>query len=124
MTEILIVDDEPEMVMVARAMLEKAGYGTDDAWNGEECLERLKEKKYDLILLDVMMPGDDGWEVCRKIKADDKTKDIPIVMFTVRTSSDSVKKGRECGAAAQVNKPFDGTELIDTVKDVLEKEKS
>ncbi len=122
MTEILMVDDEPEMSMVAIFMLKKAGYeNVDEAWNGEECLKKLKVKSYDLILLDVMMPGDDGWEVCKKIKADDKTKHIPVVMFTVRTSADSKKKSIECGAEDHIDKPFEGTVLLDTVKKVLEK---
>lgn len=124
MVDILIVDDEPEISMVAASMLKKAGYeNVDDVWNGEECLKKLKEKNYDLVLLDVMMHGDDGWEVCKKIKADDKTKHIPVIMFTVRTGADSRKKGIECGADDQIDKPFEGTALLDTVKRVLEKTK-
>ncbi len=119
MARILIVDDEPDVLMVAETMLEHAGYETDVAKNGEECLEKLKEEKYDLILLDVMMPGDNGWEVCRKIKADEKTEDISVVMFTVRTSANSVAKGRECGADAQIDKPFGIDDLIGTVENVL-----
>jgi CheY-like chemotaxis protein len=67
-----------------------------------------------------MMPGDDGWEVCRKIKADDKTKHIPVIIFTVRTGADSRKKSIECGAEDHIDKPFEGTVLLDTIKRVLE----
>ncbi len=103
-------------------MLKKVGYeNVDDAWNGEECLKKLKEKNYDLVLLDVMMPGDDGWEVCRKIKADEETKHIPVVMFTVRTGAESKEKSIECGAEDHINKPFESAALVDTVKRVLEK---
>ena len=119
MARILIVDDEPDIIMIAKNMLEKADYETDEARDGEECLEKLKEEKFDLILLDVMMPGDNGWEVCRKIKTGEKTKDIPVVLFTVRTSKDSVEKGRKVYADAQVNKPFERGELVDTVEKVL-----
>ena len=120
MARILIVDDEPEIVMLAEMMLKKEGHETDNASGGSECLEKLKKEKYDLLLLDVMMPkGIDGWEVCEKVKADEKTKDMPVVMFTVRTSDDSMLKGRECGAAAQVNKPFGIEELTGTISKVL-----
>jgi DNA-binding response OmpR family regulator len=119
MARILIVDDEPDIVMIAKITLEELGHETHVAGNGEECLKKLKEEKFDLILLDVMMPDDSGWEVCRKIKADEKTKDIPVVMFTVRTSNESVAKGRECGGDAQIDKPFRIDDLIGTVEKVL-----
>jgi CheY-like chemotaxis protein len=119
MSRILIVDDEPDIVMIAKHVLEKAGHETGEARNGRECLKKLEKEKFDLILLDVMMPGDNGWEVCRKIKADEKTKGIPIVMFTVRTSLDSVAKGEECGATAQINKPFERGDILSTVEKVL-----
>lgn len=120
MARILIVDDEPKIVMLTKIMLKREGYETDEAENGEECLEKLKEEKYDLILLDVMMPGGlDGWVVCKKIKTDDRTKDIPVVMFTVCTGEDDVEKGKEAGADGQINKPFGIEELIATVKKVL-----
>lgn len=119
MARILIVDDEPDIVMIAKDMLERVGHETDEVENGEECLKKLKKEKFDLVLLDVMMPGDNGWEVCRKIRADEKTRDIPVVMFTVRTSADSVAKGREVGADAQIDKPFGIDDLIGTVENVL-----
>lgn len=120
MARILIVDDEPDIIMIAKNILEKTGYETDEARDGEECLKKLKKEKFDLILLDVMMPGDNGWEVCRKIKADKKTRDIPVVLFTVRTEEDSVAKGKEVGADAQIDKPFEGGDLIGAVEKVLE----
>lgn len=121
MVRILLVDDEPDIVMLARGMLEKEGFEVTEAYNGEECLSKLKDEEFDMILLDVMMPGDNGWEVCEKIKANEKTKDTPVVMFTVRSEAESVKKGKEYGVAAQVDKPYNSIELVDTVKAVLEK---
>jgi CheY-like chemotaxis protein len=119
---ILVVDDEPEIRFLTRTMLEKAGYEVVGARDGAECLEKLKEGAIDLTLLDIMLPGDDGWEVCRKIKADEKTKDIPVVMFTVRTSQDSVKKSLEYAHAdAQIDKPFDKEELLNVVSGLLKK---
>jgi len=120
MARILIVDDEPEIVMLAKMMLETAGYDTDEARNGEECLKKLKKEKYDLVLLDVMMPeGIDGWEVCRRIKSEEKTKDTPVVMFTVCTSDESVARGKEAGADGQINKPFGKNEFLDAVEKAL-----
>lgn len=124
MAKILLVDDEPDIVTLARTILEKDGYEVVVALNGEECLKKLKDEAFDLILLDVMMPGNNGWEVCKKIKEEEKTKDVPVVMFTVRTSPDSVAKSKECGADAQVDKPYESEELLDTVKKVLEKSRA
>ncbi len=119
MAKILVVDDEPEILMLVRMMLEKHGYETIEARNGEECLQKLKENP-DLIILDVMMPGDDGWEVCRKIKKNQQKKDIPVILLTVRTSEKSRKKSLEyAGADAHVNKPFEMAELLETVKKLL-----
>ena len=122
--KILLVDDELDIVTLAGIVLEKAGYEVVVALSGEECLKKLKDEEFDLILLDVMMPGINGWEVCKKIKANEKTKGIPVVMFTVRTSPDSVAKSEECGADAQVDKPFGIEDLLGTVEKVLEKNKA
>jgi CheY-like chemotaxis protein len=121
MARILLVDDEPEIRIITRMMLEKAGYEVVEASNGEEGLRMLANAKPDLILLDVMMPGMKGWEVCEKIKADEKLKHIPVVMFTVRTSDEDIEQSRECGAEAHINKPFDRKELLETVERLLRK---
>ncbi len=115
MAKILLVDDEPDIRMLTKMMLEKAGHSVAEAVNGEEGMKMLDEDVPDLILLDVMMPGMKGWEVCQKVKKDRKTRGIPVVMFTIRGSEDSVRKSYECGADAHINKPFEIAELIDTV---------
>jgi len=121
MTEILIVDDEPKIVLLVRMMLEREGYKVAEAGNGEECLNKLKEKKPDLILLDVMMPGENGWGICRKIKSGERTKDIPVVMLTVRSGAEAIARSAECGADAHIIKPFERAKLIETVKIFLKK---
>ncbi len=122
MPKILLVDDEPEIVVLTRMMLEKAGYKVKVANDSAECFERLKEGTPDLILMDIMMPGDDGWVTCRKIKENEKTKDIPVAMFTVRSSEDSVEKSfKYSHADAHINKPFHMEEFLNTVKGLLEK---
>ncbi len=122
MAKILLVDDEPEIVYLTRTMLEKAGYEVMVANDSAECFERLKEEKPDLILMDIMLPDDDGWAACRKIKENEKTQHIPVAMFTVRSSEDSVEKSfKYSHADAHINKPFQMKELLDTVKGLLEK---
>jgi CheY-like chemotaxis protein len=122
MANILVVDDEPEIVVLTKIMLEKEGHVVTVARDSKECFKRLKEKKPDIILLDIMMPGDDGWDACKKIKEDRETSDIPVAMFTVRTSDDSVERSYGYAHAdAHINKPFDRKELLKIVKNLLEK---
>ena len=120
MAKILLVDDEPDIRYITKRMLEKAGHQVVEARDGEECLQRLRSERPDLILLDVMMPGLKGWEVCRKIKADEETSCIPVVMFTVRTSEEDMQESRSCGAEAHINKPFDREELLRVISKILE----
>lgn len=124
MAKIMFADDAPETVFVVKLMLERAGHEVVVAYNGDECLEKLKDVKPDLILLDIMMPGKDGWEVCRTIKESGETRDIPVVIFTVLFDEESVKKSRECGADAHISKPFEWADLLDTIERVLTKEAS
>ncbi len=122
MSDILIVDDEPEILYLVKMMLERHGHRTAEARNGEECLKCLGEGKPDLIILDVMMPGLKGWDVCKKIKDSKATSSIPVILLTVRTSEDSIKKSFDSGADAHINKPFEMKELLDTVDDLLNKD--
>ena len=103
-------------------MLEKEGHKVTTAKDSSECFEAIKREKPDLILMDVMMPNDNGWETCKKIKEDEKTQDILVAMFTVRTSGDSIEKSYKYAKAdSHINKPFDRKELLETVKNILEK---
>jgi CheY-like chemotaxis protein len=125
MATILIVDDEPEIIFLATKMLEKEGHTVIGVKNSDECFEKLKEETPDLILMDVMMPHDDGWESCRKIKEDEKTRDIKVATFTVRTSDDSVEKSlKEVRADAHINKPFTKKEFLDIIETLLNPQKS
>lgn len=120
MPKIMLVDDVPEIIYLVRMMLEREGYEVIEAKNGDECLEKLQNTAPDLIILDIMMPGLDGWEICRKIKEAKETRDIPVVMLTVRTSEDSIKKSYEyAGCDAHINKPFDRKHLLDTIEEFL-----
>jgi len=122
MNKIMIVDDEPHILILVRSILEMEGYEVVEAQSGKECLTNLKKEKPDMILLDIRMPEENGWEICKKIKRAEETKDIPVAMFTVRSSKDDIKKSRECGADTHISKPFNMDELQATVKKLLEKD--
>jgi twitching motility two-component system response regulator PilG len=125
MARILVVDDEPEIVVLTEKILEKEGHEVISTRNGLEFMEILKSNKPDLILLDIMMPEVNGWEVCRKIKSNVETRDIPVVMFTVRTSEDSVEKSFEYAHAdAQIGKPFKAEEIIETIERLVKQSKA
>ncbi|MBX7154312.1 MAG: response regulator [Candidatus Kapaibacterium sp.] len=109
---ILIVDDIPQNIQVAATALRSDGFNVSFATSGEEALERVQSIKPDVILLDVMMPGMDGYEVCEKLKANPATNNIPIIFLTALNEIDAAVKGFELGAVDFVNKPFNNAELL------------
>ncbi len=113
---VLVVDDEPNIVHLARLYLTSDGFRVQTASDGQEALDKLRGGAVDLVVLDLMMPGIDGWEVCRRIRKD---SDVPIIILTAR--SDDVDKivGLELGADDYVTKPFNPRELVARVKAVL-----
>ncbi|MBN1309037.1 MAG: response regulator [Chitinispirillaceae bacterium] len=117
---ILMVDDNTENLRLLGAMLEHEEYATAFAINGEEALHFVAAEKPDLILLDIMMPGDDGYTVCRKLKQREDTKTIPVIFLTARTESADIVRGFEAGGVDYVTKPFSSAELIARVKTHLE----
>ena len=117
MTVVMVVDDDPGIRFVVGKILSEEGYYVVEAESGEDCLEKLKVQRPDLILLDIMMPGIDGWETCRKIKDDDVLKAIPVVVLTVRGSDqDKSKSFQESGANAHITKPIIWEKLLSIVK--------
>jgi class 3 adenylate cyclase len=116
---VLIVDDTPTNVSVVSGVL-KDSFKTKVATNGEKALAiAFAAEKPDLILLDVMMPGMDGYEVCRRLKADPKTRDIPVIFLTAKTDSIDEEKGFEVGAVDYIHKPFSGPIVLARVKTQL-----
>jgi len=113
---ILVVDDEPNIVELARLYLEVEGYRVVAASDGREALSRVHETRPALVVLDLMLPEMDGWEVCRRLRAE---SDLPIIMLTAR--SDDVDKivGLELGADDYLTKPFNPRELVARVRAVL-----
>jgi len=116
---ILVVEDEEDILALLHFNLIKAGYLVDCAGHGEEGLKLAGEKIPDLILLDLMLPGIDGLEICRRLRNDDQTKDTPIIMLTARGEEEDVVRGLELGADDYVTKPFSIKVLLARVQTVL-----
>ncbi len=113
---ILIVDDIPRNLQVLGTILKEQDFDVSVATNGESALEMLTHIKPDLILLDVMMPGISGFDVCKQIKGNPQTEEIPIIFLTAKTDSEDIIQGLKLGAVDYVTKPFNGMELLTRVK--------
>jgi len=120
---ILIVDDEKsniDIVLNLFSLIDTTNYNLIAALSGEKALQVIEKRKIDLILLDIMMPGIDGYEVCRRLKNSNETKDIPILFITSSTDEESIVKAYDLGAVDYVTKPFKAVELLARVKINLE----
>lgn len=117
MTKIIVVDDDPGLILIVSNFLEKEGFEVVCFESGEECLEKLEKNKPDLILMDIMMPGLDGWETTDEIKSNPATKDIPVVMLTVKGErEDKLKSFHETKCDGYIVKPVDRKELVKVVR--------
>lgn len=123
-SKILIVDDNIDTVELLRKRLRAEGFDTEEAYDGEEALKKVEETHPDLIILDIMMPKLDGYEVCTRLKSNEKTKFIPIIMLTAKSDVESKVKGFDIGADDYVPKPFDYRELSARVKSLLTKKET
>ena len=119
MKKILIVDDLPENVFMLQDRLEHEGYQIITAYDGETGMEKAKNELPDLILLDVMMPGITGIEVCKELVGDPKTKNIPIILVTAKVGAEDTREGLEAGAFDYIKKPFNKIELLARVNSAL-----
>jgi len=117
---ILIVDDNPLNLQFLGNILSRHEYAVGIAQDGKQALKFISTKLPDLILLDIMMPNLDGYEVCKKLKKDDYTKHIPIIFLTAKTEIKEIVKGFEAGAVDYVTKPFNSTELLARVRTHIE----
>ena len=118
--KILIVDDEPNIVIPLQFLMEQNGYSTLVACSGEEALEMISKERPDLILLDIMLPGVDGFEVCEIVRLNPKWRNTRIIFLTAKGRDVDIAKGMVLGADEYITKPFSNQQIIDAVKRLLE----
>ena len=109
---VLVVDDERHIVRLVQVNLERAGYEVTTAYDGIEALEAVQAEIPDMIILDVMMPRMDGFEALKKLRADDKSKEIPVIMLTAKAQDADIFKGWSSGVDSYLTKPFNPRELL------------
>lgn len=117
--KILIIDDEKDLVAVVKLRLEASGFSLSEAFTVKEGWERLEKEKPDLILLDILLPDGDGYQVCQKLKSDPETKDISIIIVTASNLKGLAKKAIEAGAQDYLIKPFEAKDLLEKINKVL-----
>ncbi len=121
MTRVLVIDDEAPIRLLCRVNLEAEGMDVIEAADGPSGLDQAQDGTPDLILLDVMMPGLDGWQVAERLLEDDRTNGIPIIFLTARAEFRDRAKGLDIGGVDYVTKPFNPLELAPLVRDLLER---
>lgn len=122
--KILVVDDEPPIVRLMEFILARHGHQMLTAVNGEEALEMIHEHAPDLILLDIMMPRIDGYEVARTLRADPKFADLPIIMLSAKAQEEDIQRGMEVGVDEYITKPFSPPHLVHVVDTHMARVKS
>ena len=117
----LVIDDERSIRMLCRVNLSASGMEVLEAPSGDEGLELARREQPDLVLLDVMMPGRDGWSVARALAEDRRTREIPVVFLTARADAADRRRGRQLGGVGYVVKPFDPVGIGELVEEVLDR---
>ena len=118
-TKILLIDDDPQALEIAEARLKANGYKFMGVLDGVEGINLIRKEKPDIILLDIAMPGIDGFSLCKIIKGDKNIKKIPVIFFTARELVNDVEKGFEVGADDYVLKPVDWDRLMEKIKRLM-----
>lgn len=119
MQQILVVDDDKSIVKVVRGYLEQAGFGVQIAYDGETALHLLRSERPDLLVLDLMLPDRDGWDITRIIRSDSALASMPIIMLTARVEDTDKIVGLELGADDYITKPFNAREVVARVRALL-----
>jgi len=119
--KILVVDDDPTMVKLINVNLKLNNYSVVEATSGEQALEVVDSEGLDLVVLDIMMPGVDGWEVLKRIRSNPETQEMPVILVTAKTQDSDVIRGWELGADEYVIKPFNPLLLVEVIKMVLDR---
>jgi len=118
--KILIVEDEESLLKLESILLTSKGYDVQGVGDGQAALDAIAKSRPDLVLLDIMLPEIDGFEVCRRIKTNEATKDIPVVMLTAKKSREDMARGEQVGADWYITKPFKSAMVIETIQRFIE----
>jgi len=116
---ILIVDDDPVILRLLQINFRLEGYEVDSASRGDEALRRAREAVPDVVVLDIMMPGVDGFDVLRQLKEDPASRDVPVILLSARAQDEDRRRGYALGVEEYVTKPFDPAHLVEIVRRVL-----
>lgn len=119
--KILVVEDEESLLKLESILLTSKGYEVIGVPNGKAALDAIDKQKPDLVLLDIMLPEIDGFEVCRRIKSNQQTRDIPVIMLTAKKSREDMTRGENVGADWYITKPFKSAMVIETIQRFLAK---
>jgi len=117
--KILIVEDEESLLKLESILLTSKGYDVRGVLNGQQALDAIGEERPDLVLLDIMLPEIDGFEVCRRIKENPETRSIPVIMLTAKKSREDMSRGEKVGADWYITKPFKSVMVIETIQRFL-----
>jgi twitching motility two-component system response regulator PilG len=118
---ILVVEDEESLLKLETILLKVKGYDVTGAVTGSDALESLSRIAFDLVLLDIMLPDIDGFEICKRIRMEPRTASVPVVMLTAKKSREDQERGVACGANAYITKPFKSATIIDVIDGLLKK---
>ncbi len=119
-TKVLLVDDEPNILVALEYLIKQEGYQAFKAENGEKALHLMNEQVPDIVVLDIMMPGIDGFEVARQIRMDSRFEGTRIIFLTAKGTRDDRFRGYATGGEIYITKPFDNEDLINTINEVVE----
>lgn len=119
-TTVLLVDDEPNILVALEYLVKQAGYRVVKAQNGEQALSAMAEHRPAIVVLDVMMPGMDGFETARRIRSDEANEEVRIIFLTAKGTQEDRFRGYSNGGEVYLTKPFDNEELINTINEVVE----
>ena len=118
--KILIVEDDPSLLKLQSIVLFNGGYEVEATMSGDTAVQLVSEKTPDLVLLDVQLPGINGFQVCQRIRENPKTKDIPIVFLTAKNSDEDIRYGKEIGGNDYITKPYNSRSVMSTIHKLLD----
>jgi len=116
---VLVVEDEPDIIMLIQRSLSLKNFNVIQASSGTQALASFDQTTPDVVLLDIMMPDMDGFEVCRRIKEKPEGRNIPVIFLTVRSQEEDVARSKAVGAAGYITKPFDPFKLVEDIEKIL-----